>query len=156
MELPQMLSFTQKNSLFQGDVGKLDGELGFRTDVFAELPVDDPKAAAFLESAWKSGAIREGGQLRSNRVYSIESVRMKTQKLFTNGPARVSLEEIKQKSIETCGDFGTYPEITLSSALLDELMPRVQDAQSAEDALQSFQELVSSAVALCKRLNTRC
>ncbi|CAE7861917.1 dnajc27-a [Symbiodinium microadriaticum] len=156
MELPQMLSFTQKRQLFQGDVGKLDGELGFRTDVFAEDHVNDPKATAFLESAWKSGAIKEGGQLRSNKVYSIDSVRMKTWKLLTNGPTRVSLEEVKQKSIETCGDFGTYPEITLSSAPLDELISSGKGAQSPQDALQSFQELVSSAVALCKRLNTRC
>jgi len=154
--LPQMLSFTQKRQLFQGDVSKLDGELGFRSDVFAEFHVDDPKATGFLESAWKSGAIKEGGQLLSSKVYSIESVRMKTWKLLTNGPIRVSLEEVKQKSIETCGDFGTYPEITLSSAPLDELMSKVQDVPSTQEGAQFFQELVSSAVALCKRLNGRC
>ena len=151
-----MLSFTQKRQLFQGDVSKLDGELGFRSDVFAEFHVDDPKATGFLESAWKSGAIKEGGQLLSSKVYSIESVRMKTWKLLTNGPIRVSLEEVKQKSIETCGDFGTYPEITLSSAPLDELMSKVQDVPSTQEGAQFFQELVSSAVALCKRLNGRC
>ncbi|CAJ1378077.1 unnamed protein product [Effrenium voratum] len=147
-ELPQLLSFRRQTKVEQADFWKLDGQLGFRSAITAETEVDDPKARSFLESAWRNGEMMEKGKLKADKVFSIEAVRYKQWKAYSNGVLRVMLNEVKQKSFNTRGQFGTFPEITLTSSALDEAMARENAAMGS-----LFKDLVESALSLCGRLN---
>ena len=72
----------------------------------------------------------EKGKLKADKVFSM-AVRYKQWKAYSNGVLRVMLNEVKQKSFNTRGQFGTFPEITLTSSALDEAMARENAAMGS-------------------------
>ena len=117
---PKVLSFGPKTTHWKEDVMKLDGKLSFRLALTSEPQADNPGAKAFVESAWKDGAIAEDGKVYANESYSIDTVRRKSTTLLSNGKISVAVKEITQKSTETAGEFKSSPEVTMTSAALDE------------------------------------
>ncbi|CAE8621409.1 unnamed protein product [Polarella glacialis] len=154
-QLPQIAHFHQAKAYMQADVVKTDGHLGFRVAVSSKAETDHQEAREFLEKAWRQGTIVAGGLLEANDKYSIDSVRFKEKMLLSNGGLSVSLETVRQKSLESAGHFQTFPEVTFTCPALTEAIQDLHVLQSVNGkarAMELFGMLIQSANDLAPKM----
>ena len=119
--LPKLKKVTKgKNRYFLMDTVADSYKLGQRFVLEAEKPVETKSVKSFLEKAWKNGNITAGGELSMDKSYSIEAVRLKSAKSFTDGEFDLKIELVKQKSTRSHGEFTQLPELVLTYPSLTE------------------------------------